>query len=98
MNEQKQKIITGTGKWLTIIAGSVYGVIYVVIGYLINWDHCDALEGPFWKILVTAFHSVMMGTYVGVIIVNNATGIMGRDPGRYPFYLNYSWNPVCFGY
>lgn len=79
MNGQKQKIITGTGKWLTIIAGSVYGVIYVVIGYLINWDHCDALEGPFWKILVTAFHSVMMGTYVGKIIVKGSAKKIFRD-------------------
>ena len=69
MNEQKQKIISFTGMWLATIAGSIYGVFFVVIGYLINWDHCGVLEGPFWKVLLIAFHSVMIGAYIGELIV-----------------------------
>ena len=69
MNEQKQKIITRAGMWLATIAGSIYGIIFAVVGYLLNWNHCGALEGPFWKVLLTGFHSVMMGAYIGELIV-----------------------------
>ena len=69
MNEQKQKIITHTGMWLATIAGSIYGIIFAIVGYLLNWNHCGVLEGPFWKVLLTGFHSVMMGAYIGELIV-----------------------------
>jgi len=69
MNEQKQNIITRAGMWLATIVGSIYGLIFVVVGYIINWDHCGVLEGPFWKVLLTAFHSIMLGSYIGELIV-----------------------------
>ena len=73
MTEKKQKIISRTGMWLATIAGSIYGVIFVVIGYLLKWDHCGALKGPFWKVLLIAFHSVMIGAYIGELIVRKRT-------------------------
>lgn len=69
MNEQKQKIITHVGMWLTAIVGSIYGIIFAVIGYLLNWNHGDVLEGPFWKVLLIGFHSIMTGVYIGKLIV-----------------------------
>ena len=69
MNEQKQKIITHAGMWLAAFVGSVYGLIFVIIGYLINWDHGRALEGPFWKVLLAGFFSIMIGAYFGELIV-----------------------------
>ena len=69
MNEQKQKTITRAGMWLATIIGSIYGLIFVVVGYFLNWDHCGALEGSFWKVLLTGFHSIMMGAYIGELIV-----------------------------
>ena len=76
MNEQKQKIISHAGMWLATITGSIYGVVFAVIGYLLNWDHCGALEGPFWKVLLIAFHSVMIGAYVGELIVRKRAKII----------------------
>jgi len=69
MNEQKQKTITRAGMWLATIVGSIYGLIFVVVGYFLNWDHCGVLEGPFWKVLLTGFHSIMLGSYIGELIV-----------------------------
>lgn len=69
MNEQKQKTITHAGMWLTAITGSIYGLIFVIVGYLLNWNHYGVLEGPFWKVLLTGFHSIMMGAYIGKLIV-----------------------------
>ncbi len=69
MNEQKQKTITRVGMWLAAITGSIYGIIFAIVGYLVNWDHCGTLEGPFWKVLLTGFHSVMIGAYIGELIV-----------------------------
>jgi len=69
MNEQKQKTITRAGMWLATIVGSIYGLIFIVVGYFLNWDHCGVLEGPFWKVLLTGFHSIMMGAYIGELIV-----------------------------
>ncbi|NQU82316.1 MAG: hypothetical protein HQ543_12425 [Bacteroidetes bacterium] len=69
MNEQKQKTITRVGMWLATIVGSIYGLIFVFVGYIINWNHCDVLDGPFWKVLLIAFHSIMMGAYIGELIV-----------------------------
>lgn len=69
MNEQKQKTITHAGMWLAAITGSIYGLIFVIVGYFLNWDLCDASEGPFWKVLLIAFFSVMIAAYVGELIV-----------------------------
>ena len=69
MNEQKQKIITRAGMWLATIVGSIYGIIFAIVGYLLNWNHGGALEGPFWKVLLIGFHSVMTGAYIGELIV-----------------------------
>lgn len=69
MNEQKQKIITHAGMWLAAFVGSIWGLIFVIVGYFINWDHCDALEGPFWKILFVGVFSIMTGAYSGEFIV-----------------------------
>lgn len=55
--------------WLAAFVGSIWGFIFVIVGYFINWNHCDALEGPFWKVLLTGFFSIMTGAYSGEIIV-----------------------------
>jgi len=69
MNERKQKTITHAGMWLAAIAGSIYGIIFAIVGYLINWNHCGALEGPFWKVMVIGILSTLIGAYSGELIV-----------------------------
>ncbi|MCD6566261.1 MAG: hypothetical protein J7K53_10000 [Bacteroidales bacterium] len=69
MNERKQKIVTYAGMWLAAIAGSIYGIIFAIVGYLINWNHCGALEGPFWKVMVIGILSTLIGAYIGELVV-----------------------------
>ena len=69
MNEQKQKTITRVGMWLAAITGSIYGLIFAVVGYFLKWDLCDASEGPFWKVLLIAFFSIIIAAYIGELIV-----------------------------
>ncbi|MCK9399474.1 MAG: hypothetical protein M0Q51_05700 [Bacteroidales bacterium] len=38
MNEYKLKTITRTGMWLAAIAGSIYGLLLTIIGYLLDYS------------------------------------------------------------
>jgi len=40
--------------WLAAIVGSIYGLIFTIVGYLLDWGPGSSMEGPFWKILLAS--------------------------------------------
>lgn len=69
MNEKKQKIITLVGMWLGAIAGSSTALIYVIAGYFFDWGPGGSMEGPAGRILLVGIPSVLIGAYVGELVV-----------------------------
>lgn len=69
MNERKLTIITCTAIWLVSVAGSIYGLLLTIAGYLLDWGPGGSMHGPIWKILLSGLLSVFVGAFIGVILV-----------------------------
>jgi hypothetical protein len=69
MNEKKIKVIIITGMSLAAIVGSIYGLYITIFGYLTDSGPGGSMEGPLWKIMLTGSLTVLVGAYVGELVV-----------------------------
>ncbi|NQT77925.1 MAG: hypothetical protein HQ565_09445 [Bacteroidetes bacterium] len=67
--ERKQKIITNTAMWLAAFIGSIYGLFFTIIGAALDWGPGSGMEGPYWKIALTGLISLIIGIYIGELLV-----------------------------
>ena len=87
MNEKKLKIITSTGMWLAAIAGSIFGLLLIIIGYLLDWGPGGSAEGPLWRILLVGIPSVLIGAYIGELMVRK---LAKKMLGKHSSVLEYT--------
>jgi len=40
--------------WFAAIVGSIYGLLFTIVGYLLDWGPGSSMEGPFWIILLAS--------------------------------------------
>lgn len=71
MKSQTFKIITRTGMWIAAITGSTFGLLFTIIGYLMDWGPGGSMHGPFWKILTVGIPSILIAAYIGELIVRS---------------------------
>jgi hypothetical protein len=69
MNEKKEKIITHVGMWLAAIVGSLFGLVFSIIGYLLGEGPGGSMEGPLWRVLLVGIPSVLLAAYAGELLV-----------------------------
>ncbi|MFH1121977.1 MAG: hypothetical protein V1775_19320 [Bacteroidota bacterium] len=79
MNNEKQKIIRNSGMTLAAFAGSIFGLILTIPGYLLGWGPGGGMEGPFWKILITGIASFAAGAGVGAFLFRLLSGKLFSD-------------------
>ncbi|MDX2444378.1 MAG: hypothetical protein QNK30_11320 [Bacteroidales bacterium] len=69
MNEQKQNTLIQVGMWLAVLVGSMYGLLFTLLGYIFDVGPGSGMEGQFWKILLVAIPSILIAAYIGELIV-----------------------------
>jgi len=65
MDEKQTSAHKRVAIWIAVMAGSINGIVFGLLGYLIGWGPGAGMEGPFWKVLLTCGVSVILGGYVG---------------------------------
>ena len=78
--EWKHKAIILSGMWLASLVGSVYGLLFTIIGAGFDWGPGGDMEGPYWKILIVGLISILIGMYVGEAIVRKLGNKVHKNP------------------
>lgn len=85
MNEQQKKTISVLGMWIAAFVGSTYGLVFIIIGRLIDWGPGSGMEGPLWKAFLVGIVSILFAVYVGELIVRKLTvKILRKNLAAFP--------------
>ena len=77
--ETNSSIMIRAGQWLGALLGCCWGVVFLIIGRLINWGPGGGLEGPFSNALVMGIPSAVAGAVAGVLIMKKSTQLLLRS-------------------
>jgi hypothetical protein len=69
VNEKEIKFTTYVGMLAAVLAGSVFGLILIIGGYLLGWGPGGSTDGPFWRILLVGIPSFILGSVIGLLAV-----------------------------
>ncbi|GAP43877.1 hypothetical protein TBC1_112035 [Lentimicrobium saccharophilum] len=79
MNDKKRRIIRNAGMVLAAFAGSIFGLILTIPGYLLDWGPGSGMEGPLWKVMITGIASFAAGACAGAFLFRLLAGKLLSD-------------------
>ena len=95
--EWNHKVIKLTGMWLASLVGTVYGLLFTIIGAGFNWGPGGGMEGPYWKILLAGVISILVGMYAGEFTMRKLTNMFKVfDKPRKKSEIAFLMFMICF--
>lgn len=95
--EWSHKRITLISMWIASLVGAIYGLVFTIIGAGFNWGPGGSLEGPYWKIIVSGLISIIIGMYVGELVVRKLAAIVFKKQRSKPEYITLLAVTCVFG-
>jgi uncharacterized membrane protein (Fun14 family) len=74
MDEVKKRNILRTGRWIAGLVGCSWGLFLQIGGYLADWGPGGGMAGPTWLILLTGIVCILVGAYIGQLIIKKLAG------------------------
>lgn len=61
------------GQWIAAVIGCIFGLVFIIAGYFLNWGPGSGMSGPFWNILLVGLSSSLIGAGIGWILFHQLT-------------------------
>jgi hypothetical protein len=74
MSEKKLNTIIRLGMWIAVFAGSTFGLVLTIAGYLADLGPGGGMEGPLWEIFLVGALSFIVAASLGVFLFNSWQG------------------------
>ncbi|HNQ82261.1 MAG TPA: hypothetical protein PLW31_08040 [Bacteroidales bacterium] len=80
MKDKKINTLVCTAQWLAALTGSIYGLVLAIFGYLSGWGPGGSMNGPFWRVLLSAAISILAGAFIGTFVVRKLARLLFEKP------------------
>lgn len=89
MPENNKKIdrLAQIAGWTGAIAGSLYGLIFLLLGYFLKWGPGSGIEGGIVNVLLVSIPTILVGALAGAWLMRLVSRLISTGKSNLLFFL-----------